>query len=122
MSYTATVHMAPDTVRGLLAAAFEGGSNYWIETIRPGGGQIPPTVGKWHWSQILPTTGGSVAITVREDDADATERLLDDEAIRRGVALFVQHPQYGAVLSDSDDATTGDVFLQLAIFGEVIFG
>lgn len=53
-----------------------------------------------------------------------TERL-DRESIARGLQKFAQGvnaQHFGNWMSEQDDAITGDVFLQLCLFGEVIYG
>lgn len=53
-----------------------------------------------------------------------TERL-DRESIARGLQLFAQGAwakHFGAWMSDNDDAVTADVFLQLCLFGDVVYG
>jgi len=134
-------HTTPiDRVRGLLCCAFEGGSNYWIDAISPNypahthaldygvGGSMQPAheVGPgyqyWHWSQLLPTTGGSVDVYVTDEITNI--HTLDLTRIRTGLQLLADwHPKHFAdMLTGNDDATTGDVFLQLCLFGEVIYG
>ena len=128
-----TVHcLTGNQVRGLLCDAFEGGSNYWYRSLKPKGypdaagaadyaegGSMQPDGEYWHWSQLLPTSGGSVSL--RADDDDDTY-VLDDAAIQRGLLLFVHTKQYGDLLADNNDASTGDAFLQLCLFGSVVYG
>lgn len=129
-----TVHcLTGNQVRGLLCSAFEGGSNYWYAGLGPHsypvgataadyteGGSMQPDGEYWHWSQLLPTSGGSVSLRCVDDDADVA--VLDDAAIQRGLVLFVHTTQYGELLAGDDDASTGDVFLQLCLFGSVRYG
>ena len=43
--------------------------------------------------------------------------------MRLVLLLFVETPRHLAdFMSESDDASTGDVFLQLCIFGSVVYG
>lgn len=120
--------------RDLLVAAFEGGSNYWytIEKAHypPGttaadfkeGGRMQPE-DYYHWSQLVPTvSGGSLEITA--EDMDGVYKL-DKKALARGWRLLrQQHPKiYWRIFKEDDfDAGDADVFLQLALFGEVVFG
>jgi len=113
----------------LLCSAFEGGSNYWYmieETIQtdcpatPWGDEYTPTYISAPFS-----TGGSVIISDIEDE-DGDTFTLDKEAIRRGKWLLGTNPEYSAfyadVLSENEDGETGDVFLQLCLFGEIVYG
>jgi len=114
----------------LLCNAFEGGSNYWY-TIN--GYVTPEEVAQpWGESEYHPryisfpfSKGGAVLIGDMEDE-DAEETRLDKEAIARGQKLMKSDERYSHhfadVLNETDDADTGDVFLQLCLFGEVIYG
>ena len=93
-----------------------------------------------HWSTLIAMTEGcSITFRVAESSPYAADKLpagfpltvkddvchvtLDRAAIEKGVALFpVKEPKHFAdFMAALDDATTGDVFLQLCCFGEVVF-
>jgi len=121
-----TDHRAAD----LLCNAFEGGSNYWYmitENVEPVFAAKPWGVDEYHPSYIsYPfSTGGAVLISDQEDE-DFEPVALDRAAIARGKNLMESDEQYSRhfadVLNENDDADTGDVFLQLCVFGEVIYG
>jgi len=84
-------------VSDLLCSAFESGSNYWI----------------------------SDAYALGEDEIPK-KRKLSYATIKRGLRLLSTTPAYAQhwadFLSENDDATTGDVFLQLCLYGEVVYG
>lgn len=131
-------------VRGILSAAFEGGSNYWYADVDPGkipdgfdfkdfhdNGKAQPkrpdgTRDYWHWCQLLPTTeGGSVTFKAPEYTPRKVY-TLDLPALKKGWELVMRkYPHVWARLADPDDsgdAGDADVYLQLCVFGEVIFG
>jgi hypothetical protein len=60
------------------------------------------------------------------EDEDGDKFTLNKAAIIRGKELMATDPQYSShyadVLRENDDADTGDVFLQLCLFGEVVYG
>lgn len=136
-------------VSDLLCSAFEGGSNYWYEIKEqkeperfdfysmpddiPDGqrGERRPRVFP-HLDYPL-NPGGSLLIAAgdegdpnsyRDEKTGATAWRLDLEAVGRGLALLAtaQPSHFADFLAENDDATTGDVFLQLCLFGEVVFG
>ena len=133
-----------DRIRDLLCSAFEGGSNYWYMIARyelaPGllfwdfceKGKMQDPKMYWHPAQLVPTTEGcALAITVKDenlnpDDAHLApkEYRLDLDALARGAKVMQEkHPQHFLdVLNENDDATTGDVFLQCCLFGELLYG
>lgn len=113
----------------LLCSAFEGGSNYWYMVVdktvptdiaKPWGNDYTPTYISYPFSE-----DGALMIADLEDE-DGDKYMLDKAAIDRGKALLSTDDQYSHhlenVLQEQDDADTGDVFLQLCLFGEVIYG
>lgn len=107
-------------VSDLLCCAFEGGSNYWYGI----NGYEGDTEGvEFKHLQMPFRDGGAVIVNVPEDTDNKTYRL-DRAACHRGLELMAaRHPKHFAdFLSENDDANTGDVFLQLALFGEVVYG
>ena len=129
--------MSIKRMRELLCSAFEGGSNYWYridgKILRPSltmadfkeGGSQQPTEdegGYFHWSQLVPTVPGCALLVSAPGEFKAV--VLNVHALRAGAqVMFEKYPQHFAdILSENDDATTGDVFLQCTLYGEVIFG
>lgn len=121
-------------VRDLLVTAFEGGSNYWYridgKKLPPGtamadfkqGGRMQPSGDYYHWSQLIPTIPGGQLI-IRDTEGDEAH-VLDLPAIRKGLMLMKQKfpKHYARALDESYDAGDADVFLQLSLFDDVIFG
>lgn len=126
-------------VRDLLVAAFEGGSNYWyridgkklppgtkIEDFKKGGRMQPRrpdgSEDYYHWSQLIPTIPGGQLILRETEGNEAV--VLDLPAIKKGLMLMKQkYPKhYERALDESYDAGDADVFLQVALFDDVIFG
>jgi len=113
----------------LLVSALEGGSNYWyniIQTVAPkvvaqpwGADEYTPQYISYPFSD-----GGAVLIADIEDDS-STHFTLDKTAIERGKKLMetdnYKH-HLADVIQENEDAETGDVFLQLCLFGEVLYG
>jgi len=113
----------------LLCNAFEGGSNYWYminETVKPSieakpwGDEYTPS-----YISVPFSTDGFLLIGDMEDE-DAEPRRLDRKAIAQGKRIMETDERYSRyfadVLNENDDAETGDVFLQLCLFGEVVYG
>lgn len=110
----------------LLCSAFEGGSNYWYmiernegEAGKPWGDEYTPSYIGHAFSK-----DGGVVITDQEDE-ESPEYVLNYDAVKRGKELMetenYRH-HLADVLKENDDANTGDVFLQLCLFGEVVYG
>lgn len=129
MTITIGITVARRKLAQVLASAFEHGAGYWI---RYGSLAIePPSPVRYrrvfsdnmdcplYDSPLQP--GGQVTFV---DDVAGCERVLDLEACERGLRLMAQaHPRHFAnLMTDKDDAETGDVFLQLAVIGDLVYG
>ena len=121
-----TNHRAAD----LLCNAFEGGSNYWYmieDYVEPEVVAKPWGEEEYHPSYIsYPFSKGGAVIISDLEDEDGEHFTLDHAAIVRGKKIFATDERYSHhyadALKENDDAITGDVFLQLCLFGEVIYG
>lgn len=76
------------------------------------------------WASVL-KRGGTLIVTdlyAEEGDKDTYELTL--EGVKRGLALMKEKfPKHWAdLVEENDDLITGDCFLQLAVFGEWIYG
>lgn len=116
-------------VRDLIITALEGGIGYWcrLEATEPANRSCSlfdvPT---------QPDAEGNIgggALLLRElNDDGSEERLLrlDMTALQRGLTLLLQGkpiPRHAAAfIGDNADAETADVFIQLCVFGEVVYG
>lgn len=125
-------------IRDLLTTAFEGGSNYWYtiddQQPPPGttmddfreGGRMQTPGDYFHWSQLIPTIPGGHLIVMDKlaDEGVDSKYRLDLEALDKGLRLFKQHypKRYAEVIEENYDANHGDLFLQLSVFGDVIYG
>jgi hypothetical protein len=120
MTFKAQLEIDDDKIAMLLSAAWEGGSNYWA---RAEGTPYSwtPDAAKPEWRLELP-------VTVIDCEEGSNKHALDEAAIQRGISLAYKFPAVLAALtadghgSLSWDAADADVFLQLCLFGEVLYG
>ena len=116
-----------ERLQDLLCTAFEGGSNYWYlitGTTYPKG-EDKVSLGIEFEHMELPFHGGSIQIAINDNEAgDDKVYNLDLDAIKSGLQVFhdKETRHYADWLNENDDATTGDVFLQCCLFGEVVYG
>jgi len=120
--------LGKNAVSDLISTAFEGGSNYWASVVST---QAPTKItfrSELFASDAEPhryydwplNEGGSVTI-----DADGeSEGELNLQSIEKGLELLAEkYPDRFVAICDEDyDAEDADVFLQLAILNEVVFG
>lgn len=99
-----------ETIENLFISACEGGSNYWCKEIKPKGGG----------DAYAAMFAGFIAV-----DGESEKKInVTPTKIKKAVQLMAaKEPRHFAdVLGENEDATTGDVFLQLCCFGKVIYG
>lgn len=105
-----TLEIPDHRIVDLFISACEGGSNYWCKELTP--------LGKGGAYEAM--LGGFTLI----DGESGKSHKVSKQDIKKALELFkekVPH-QFGAFMSEDDDAATGDCFLQLCVFGDVIYG
>ena len=126
MGFSVKANISEESIAGLLACAFEGGSNSWymIEDYEAPENPRPVMFGDEIFKHTdYPVTGGAVIVSDMHDEERGHMRL-DGEAIQRGLtAMSEKCPQaWGDFITNNADAITGDCFLQCCLFGEVVYG
>lgn len=114
----------PEKITNLLISAFEGGSNYWIarrvEITRK------PTLPYDGYGSSVPMAGGEISIAelVNDNTGEINMHTLDQEKCIKGLEIMAEkYPRhFSDWVSENDDAVTGDVFLQVSLFGTVVYG
>ena len=122
VAITITIAVTEQQIENTLCSALEGGSNYWCE-IR---GYIhqEPTRQQPYAPSYLTTPLSPFGKLILFDKEEEKEMELTREKLIEGVRVMAQkYPKhFGDMMSEEGDSTTGDVFLQCALFGEVIYG
>lgn len=119
-----TIKVENKRLEDLLTNALEGGSNYWY-FLKSGNypkGETKESLGIEFVHIELPFKGGS--LTIGDLEASMPDKILDMKAIEKGLWIMAEkYPNhFSDFISENDDATTGDVFLQCCLYGEVVFG
>jgi hypothetical protein len=118
-------------VSDLLCSALEGGSNYWymIESfIKPTKVEQVAMPGETFRHLDYPLSEGGALMVSDRNGAPAEEDMkttrLDWPKLLEGLVLMAEkYPRhFGDWMAENDDADTGDVFLQLCVLGEVVYG
>ena len=143
MKFMVEAEITDDTVANLLCCAFEGGSGYWcrlMDSKAPSGeyvksywphGSDPDWVDPKYISYPLSSDGAVICRAVDDyEDETADEEgnyeplVLNRSAIERGLSLMQKnHPRaFADIISENEDAETGDIFLQYCLLGEVVYG
>lgn len=123
-------------ISDILVSAFEGGSNYWMANATI---LVPITKTSWKDEgeklgiegavaryQVVPFIQGN-GLKIEEQEASSdnpAELVLNIESLTKGLELMsVKHSRhFSDIIEENDDAETADVLVQLAIFGEIVYG
>lgn len=112
----------------MLVSALEGGSNYWywindesyeiIEAFNRDN-DTPFSIAMW-----LAIKGGK---SIKIHDIENKKELLGEinlTSIRKGEELMLreQPKHFADIISESDDATTADVWFQYCVMGKIVYG
>ena len=118
----------------LLVSAFEGGINYWCERqpfsfVKPTAGWVPvldagdekPEEWPMYDYPLLP--GGAIVFKADDGSGKTKRYRMDLPMIEKGLKLMAEkEPRHFAdFVKDCGDASTGDAFVQLCLFGEVVY-
>lgn len=120
MKIKCETEVSDETLESLIVGALEGGSNYWYQIEK----RIGPKVGKYAVDQVM--KGGGFVISDEREMGPEEKKIgrLTLVSCRKALTLMaLHHPRhFSNIITENDDAETADVFLQLAVLGEVIYG
>jgi hypothetical protein len=120
-----------ERVMDLVVSALEGGSNYWYyitESCDPIDESKVPE-GEWNSIERCVWGGGYLKICDKEayfnKEPNLKTWLLNEDALKKGLELMVTKEyikHFADFVQENEDANTADIFLQLCLFGEIIYG
>lgn len=103
--------------KDLICTALEGGSNYWY-TI-----DYHNRIDGEYYHEIPFRPDGSLGITDLHGELEAPINLTEEKIIKAWELLRKEYPRhYQDAVQENHDADTGDILLQLALFGKLVFG
>lgn len=127
------IKISDGDIADMVTSALEGGSNYWAQVVAK---RQPTKMTHWAFTdgkdskaearyleEFVMNEGGSVTIKDLEDPEGKTYELTR-EKVYAGLELMPEEytRHFVDILNEETDATTGDVLIQLALFGDVIYG
>ena len=115
-----SVQISHQQIVDQLITAREGGINYWCDEFAiTKDGQPLPFMQLLDKPELLP----NCLFEVREEENGKIHKI-DYNQIIRGLEVmsqdYIRH--FGDLFTDNGDATTADVFMQCAVFGELVYG
>lgn len=120
------INVPDGRIADMLVGAFEGGSTYWCDSCRVVDKALNGATfidGEDYAGMIYPhCLYGTVEITTDEEDG-GRKFFINRDTIAKGLQVMAEKEprHFGDMMSENDDATTADVFLQCVVFGVVIF-
>lgn len=127
-----TLKIDDEKIASAIISAFEGGSNYWYfidEFHRPDGEQAlwpyREDSGKVFKHVDYPMNPGGYLLIHSDEEPEKGQFKLDRQAIETGLQKLAESADYSHhfrdLAGDNADAITGDVLLQFALFGDVLY-
>jgi hypothetical protein len=111
-----SLRMNPEIVDDFLATCFEGGSNYWIESVDVSP-SVPPTAPYEFASEAL-TRGGELDIVTLDGAFRLTLRKMEE-----GIVMAARYRKWDVDrLYDDFDADDADRALQYALLDDIVYG
>lgn len=127
MDITTTVKLTPQRVSDLFVGAFEGGSNYWMQSANIIVGKERKEKGLVWWGAPAVFQGDySFKVSYENPEKGPTyvSKTLTQDDVAKGAQIMAQkYPEHFAdIVQDNEDAITADVFMQCIVLGEIVYG
>lgn len=132
MSVSISVDIPTSTIRDLLVGAVEGGSNYWATfRLDP---NFTKSVTESDKAAYVEQEGGeycahydvknsNYCLRVSDAEGGSTYNVTFDSFVNGLSVMANRYPRhFKDVITLNFDAETSDVFVQCAVFGEIVFG
>jgi len=109
--------VSEERLKDLFITAVEGGSNYWYQIESDTHGDYLKTM----FTKGLEISNGRM---YDKDHPEYVSEHISVETLLHGLKIMHDryHHHWNYFMSENEDADTADVFLQCALFGEVIYG
>ena len=121
MKITTNVEISDQQIADQIVTALEGGSNYWVQwaKLTDQNGKQVRKIDLVDHPELVPTT----KLLLMEDEGDEPVEINYDK-IKTGLEKMAEvYPNhFSDLINETGDATTADVFIQMAAFGELVYG
>lgn len=121
--------LTEDDVENMMVGAYEGGSSYWayisdkmIDKIYEATKDVRDEASS---IRLLIAVQRGLIVNVRdvEDPSEILGKLTKESWAKAEQLMIKNHRSHFVdIVGQNDDATTADVFFQLAVMGEVVYG
>jgi len=110
------VDVADGVLDDILTTAFEGGSNYWLDSVTIK--DKPDTPHKNLYNSEIISMGG----TLYCDSEDNGRAVLTKKRLLNAIEWYIKDNGGDLDFLEDHDAQDADTILQYALFGEVVYG
>lgn len=116
----------PQMVEDLMVSALEGGSNYWylIDDVDPIKKVTPEMKDEPLVCRLIKAIELGTKVVILDIEDETKLGVLDKKSFAKAEILMIKkYPHHFAdAMAENGDAITGDVFFQLAVMGELVYG
>ena len=121
MKVQVEIEFASESVANLIITAVESHGG-WLESFNATG--LPRPDGVTWWEQLPKVLGTMYDWFLSFEDIDGDKHVLNQKKVECGLRLLLtEEPEhYQDWRAENYDAITADVFLQLCLLGEVVYG
>jgi hypothetical protein len=121
----ATVRIPNQKIKDMITTAIEGGCHYWAKFVFPANYKE-----KYGSFEQIPFKGGSIEVYdcetgellgyLNQATMQVGLQLMADRKDMKGKVVPARH--FKNLATDNEDAETADVFMQLCVLGEIVYG
>lgn len=111
--------LSSQALADLVVTAFEGGSNHWLERVTDAHGNPLPSPEAY---SVADAYKYDFCFMITEEDGEP--RAFNNAGVETACRLMMEGytRAWARVLIEQYDADDADLFLQLALFGDVVYG
>ena len=111
MGFKTAIELSNEQIVNLFITACEGGSNYWCKKLTP-----YKDKGDAYESMLE-------GFSLIDGESGKTHRVIPKDIKEAVTLMATKYPNHFAdLINENDDSVTGDVFLQLCVFKDIIYG
>ena len=113
------INVPYDSISSLLCCAFEGGVGYWCQLTR----YTLDDEGILDYDSLADTAQDLEWVVV-DLHSNREAHTVTPRKLQHGLSIMAEKcpVHFGHLIEGMFDSTTGDVFLQCALFGEIVYG
>ena len=121
-----TVPISDELIENILCTAFEGGITYWAENVSCKDREDMKKVGGWKHEYLTKTKLKDAVMYIHESQTGEkypiTKKSIIDALQKMDNPKYSCTKALGRILDETYDACDADIAVQMACFGQVVYG